>query len=156
MNKITQEAMELLARVSDKKLVFTRAVLDSGRSLDIIGNNKTDNIFTLKLRLDNLNVTQNIAYNQVIVYAKIEDDVDDVIYAYVDKASYIPPNTVIPEFVEDIDLCFIFSDLDNITIEKANFVYALEQDLNLKPTLYVGTTKPNIINSSYIWYQTFE
>lgn len=156
MNKITQEGLNLIARSTDAKIVFTRALLDNDRDLNIIGNTKIDNVFTLKLRLDNLNLTQNLAYSQVIIYAKIEGDVDDVIYAYVDKTSYIPANTTVPEFVEDIDLCFVFSDVDNITIENTSNVYALDRDLAEKPTLYVGTTKPNIINSSYIWYQTFE
>ncbi len=156
MNKITSEGMSLLARLSDEKLVFTKVLLDTGRSVDIIGNDKTDNVFTLKLRLDNLNLTENVAYSQIVVYAKIEGDSDDIIYAYVDKSSYIPDNTSVPEFVEDIDLCFIFSDLENITIENVGNVYALERDLVLKPTLFIGTTKPNVINSPYIWYQTFD
>lgn len=155
MNKITDEGKALLSRLSTGKLVFTKALFDTGHALSIIGSTIVENLFTLHLRIDNLNLSTNIAYSSVIVYAKIEGDSDDVVYAYVDKSSYIPSSSSVPEFVEDIDLCFAFSDIDSIIIDNISNVYALNKDLLSKPDLFVGTNKPTQINSPYIWYQTF-
>lgn len=155
MNKITTEGKNLLTRIDKNKLVFTRAMFDTGQSLSIIGSVTEDNLFTLQLRIDNLNLSQSINYSQIYVYAKIDGDSSDVMYAYVTKSGFIPANTDIPEFVEDIDLCFVFSDIDSITIDNISNVYALNKDLLKKPDLFVGIHKPTIINSPYLWYQTF-
>lgn len=155
MNNITSEGKALLSRLNQGKFIFTRALLDTTRSLSIIGSTSFENLFTLKLRIDNLNLTESISYTQIIVYAKIEGDSSDVVYAVLDKSSYIPSSSSIPEFVEDIDLCFAFSDIDSITIDSSALVYALNKDLLAKPNLFVGTTKPSNLNSPYLWYQTF-
>lgn len=155
MNKITDEGKYLLTRLSQGKLVFTSASLDYSHDLNIIGSSTNENVFTLKLRVDNLGLDSNLVYQQIIVYAKIEGDSKDVIYAIIDKSSYVPAQTSVPEFVEDIDLCFVFSDIENITVDNVGYVYALNKDLLEKPNLFVGINKPTNINSSYIWYQTF-
>lgn len=155
MNVITDEGKLILARSYSEQFVFTRACFDSGDSLDIIGGSSSNNVYTLKLRVDNSNVTSTVVYNQVWVYAKISTDVNDVLYAIIDKSSYIPANTSVPEFVEDIDLCFVFSDITNITLQNVGTVYALQRDLLKKPDLFVGLTKPSNVSSPYLWYQTF-
>lgn len=155
MNKITDEGKALLSRLSSGKLVFTKALFDTNHALSVVGSSVNDNLFTLHLRIDNLNLSSNIVYSRIFVYAKIEGDSQDVIYAYVDKSSYIPSASSVPEFVEDIDLCFVFSDIDSITIDNVSNVYALNKDLLAKPELFVGIHKPTVINSPYLWYQTF-
>lgn len=155
MNKITDDGKYLLTRLSQGKLVFTSASLDNLHELNIIGSSTNENIFTLKLRVDNLGLNSNLVYQQIIVKAKIEGDSKDVIYAIIDKSSYVPAQTSVPEFVEDIDLCFVFSDVENITVDNVGYVYALNKDLQEKPNLFVGINKPTNLNSSYIWYQTF-
>lgn len=156
MNKITDEGKALLTRLDQGKLVFTRAFFDTGESLDIIGSTSVENIFTLQLRIDNLNLSDSVNYNQITVFAKIEGDTQDELFAYVTKNGAIPSNNDIPEFVEDIDLCFAFSDLNNITIDNSALVYALNKDLLEKPNLFVGVNKPTNLNSPFIWFQTFE
>lgn len=155
MNVITDEGKTLLTRIDKNKLVFTRAMFDTGQNLTIIGSLSEDNLFTLQLRIDNINLSAGIDYKQIIVYAKIEGDDEDVIYSNITKNGSIPSPNTIPEYVEDIDICFVFSDIDSITIQQIENVYALNKDLLKKPDLFVGINKPEIVNSPYIWYQTF-
>lgn len=156
MNAITDEGKILLTHIDKNKLVFTRAMFDTGQNLTIIGGISVDNIFTLQLRIDNLSLTESIDYKQIIIYAKIDGDEEDVIYSYITKNGNIPAQNTIPEYIEDIDICFVFSDIENITIQQIENVYALNKDLLKKPDLFVGINKPTIVNSPYIWYQTFD
>lgn len=154
MSSITDEGKALLSQITNGKLVITRACFDVSHTLEIVGSEIENEILKLTLRTDNIGLNERVNYQKVLVFAKIENDETDVCLVSVEKSSYVPSESEMPEFVEDIELWFKFETLDNITVELSNSAYALKTELDLKPNLFVQDDEPDCAGD-YIWYKPY-
>ena len=131
--KLTKQGANLLAGLSDKKLIFSSAKFSNKvsvghleeltelenviKGLEILSITSNDDTMCIELELTNIGVAVNAEVYQLGLYAKT-GDVDEILFAVwqTDTPTTIPKATSMP-WSKEYELYLKFSELENVTIE---------------------------------------
>ncbi len=143
ISKITNAGLTLLARTPNNNFVFTKAECGSGtvnaavlvtqtqvtnfkKSLLISGCIATNNQVSLRVQLNNENVSAGFLLHQIGIYAKLATDNTDILFMILqtDLADFIPSVTESPNYVCDYVVSTVISNASSITanVDPAGYV----------------------------------
>lgn len=143
ISKITNAGLTLLARTPNNNFVFTKAECGSGtvnaavletqtqvtnfkKSLLISGCTSTNNQVSLRVQLNNENISTGFLLHQIGIYAKLATDSTDILFMILqtDLADFIPSLTESPNYVCDYVVSTVVSNASSITanVDPAGYV----------------------------------
>lgn len=143
ISKITNAGLTLLARTPNNNFVFTKAECGSGtvnaavletqtqvtnfkKLLLISGCTSTNNKVSLRVQLNNENISTGFLLHQIGIYAKLATDSTDILFMILqtDLADFIPSVTESPNYVCDYVVNTVISNASSITanVDPAGYV----------------------------------
>ena len=140
---ITNEGKNLLSYISEQHLVITKAVCGDTRTegsleeLTDIQNPKDmvlypsqsiESNLQFRITLSNQNILTGFSLYQIGIYAKLENQEDDVLFMVIQAAEnqpdIIPSNQESPNYVNDYVVRLIVANTDEITVQVTTDAYA--------------------------------
>lgn len=140
---LTAAGIALLSRVTDGKLIFTKAHAGAGqisdnqlvnavavsqymRSLNITQITSKPSAVCIRLHMNNAGLSASFDMYQIGLYAKVDGDASDVLMYIMqsDTAEYVPSEAESPSYINDFVVQLIVSQTDIISavIDPAGFV----------------------------------